>query len=56
MPLKQLYAGQTMANKDFAENLSCEVVDAKIDMFETEMKELRISIRQEVEEEQEDEE
>ena len=45
VPLTQLYS-----NDDFASNLTCGAVDEQIDHFESEKKELRVTLRQEVEE------
>ena len=48
VPLRQLYS-----NDDFASNLTCGAVDEQIDHFESEQKELRVTLRQEVEEDRE---
>ena len=48
-----LHAGQTLTNDDFASNLTVEQLDEKIELFEAEQKELRESILQQVEEDQE---
>ena len=53
VPLRQLYTGQTLTNDDFASNLTVEQLDEKIEVFEAEQKELRESILQQVEEDQE---
>ena len=53
VPLRQLYTGQTLTNDDFSPNLTVEQLDHKIEVFEAEQKELRGSVLQQVEEDQE---